>query len=50
MVISHNMEKSTKSLEDSIVETTWQDKDTEYVAQSQIYKMLNLPDVDELEL
>lgn len=45
------MENSAESLENSIVETTWEDKDLDHVAQYIIYKkLLNLKDVDELEL
>ena len=42
------MENSDKDFENSIVKTTWTDRDTEYVAQSEIYKMLGLKSVDEL--
>jgi len=45
------MENSAESIEKSIVETTWEDKDTEYVTQYEIHKkLLHLKDVDELEL
>jgi len=35
------MENSTESIENSIVETTWEDKDTDLVVQYQIDKKLN---------
>ena len=45
------MENSSENIEKSIVATTWEDKDTEYVAQYEIHKKhLNLKDIDELEL
>ena len=47
-VIIYNMKNSTESIEDSIVETTWEEKDLDLVVQYQIYKKLNLESVDEL--
>ena len=44
----YKMKNSTESIEDSIVETTWEEKDTDLVVQYQIYKKLNLESVDEL--
>ena len=43
------MENSSESIEKSIVGTTWEDKDTEYLAQCEIHKKhLHLKDIDEL--
>ena len=47
-VVICNMKNSTKSIEDSIVETTWEEKDLDLIVQYQIYKKLNLESVDEL--
>jgi len=42
------MENSAESIEDSIVDTTWEEKDTDLVVQYQIDKKLKLESVDEL--
>lgn len=42
------MANLSESLEESIVETTWEEKDTDLVVQYQIDKKLNLESVDEL--
>lgn len=45
------MDNTNESIENSIIETTWEDKDTDYVAQHEVYKkLLNLKGVDELKL
>lgn len=44
----YNMKNSAESIEDSIVETTWEEKDTDLVVQYQLYKKLKLESVDEL--
>ena len=42
------MANLSESLEESIVETTWEEKDADLVVQYQIDKKLNLESVDEL--
>ena len=42
------MGNSTESIEESVVETTWEDKDIDLVVQYQIDKKLKLGSVDEL--
>ncbi len=42
------MENPSESIEKSVVETTWEDKDTDLVVQYQIDKKLHLESVDEL--
>lgn len=44
------MANQPSSIENSVIPTTWNDEDTEYVAQYQIHKQLALKDVDELEV
>ena len=44
------MENPSESIENTIVETTWKDKDIEYVAQYEIYKKLNLKNINEISL
>ena len=42
------MEQSVKDFEKSIVETTWEDKDTDYIVQAIQDEKLGLKSVDEL--
>ena len=45
----HIMSDPVKSLEESIVQAVWEDRDTDLIVQYKIDKnCLNLPDVDEL--
>ena len=40
----------SQSIEESIVKTIWEDKDTDYVAHHELYKKLGLKGVSELTL
>jgi len=45
---NYSMADTASNIENDIVETTWEDKDTDLVVQYQIDKKLNLESVPEL--
>ena len=49
-LVSVTVLNDSQSIEESIVKTTWEDKDTDYVAHHELYKKLGLKGVSELTL